>query len=611
MNRRQLILVAGATLLAIVTMALKCGDQPPTVPEITAPSGTVYQNAELAFKFKSTQPQEKNVKYVVNWGDGRTDTSTLDYPSGTEATLRHTWVNAGDFEVKALAFVADKPDLASDWSGPKSVTIGANAAPTGVAITYIPLNTAKNRDTRFEAIATDPEGDSVAYQFDYNSTGGGDLGSWTALVPSGTPGEDIHKFSRLGEYWVKVRARDHKGSVSAWTDSSRIMVDTTGVVLWAWVSPDEDEGPAIGSPLVMMRDADELVYVGAEDEFGRFYGIKTIDGRRKVSGSGATPEEYFTGHPAYVASTGNIIVGCEDGELYAFNKSLTSQWRYPRAAEPTNIEWGVPAINGTKVYCTRDDDKIYYLTDNGSSATYQAAYTVRGIKGNPVIDNAGNVIVVTDTGRILILDGNLTTVVWDTLLNGDGKALMSPVIGGTDIYVGDEVGNVYALRADRSLKWKTSVIGEAGAIVLGTGAVYVATGSGRLYRLNPETGAPVWNVTLTGENEVAVSPILTANGFIYVHDDQDALHCLKQDDGSYVWICYCDEAGPTRSPGRRAGRDFENPAYSPALTSRGDIVIVGIDALYLVAGYTEGTLAPAPWPKWQGGVYNTGKAGSF
>ncbi|MFO7674741.1 MAG: PQQ-binding-like beta-propeller repeat protein [bacterium] len=608
MNRRQLALIAGALLLAVVTMALKCGDTAPTVPVVTPPTVPVYQNAEVPVKFVSEQAQDKNVKYVVDWGDGTTDTSAIDYPSGTEATLRHVWASPGSYEVKALAYVAEKPDLASDWSEPKTVTIGANSSPTGVMITYAPLNTARNRDTRFEAIAEDPEGDSVAYQFNY----GGSLGSWTAFVPSGTPGEDFYKFRSLGEYYVKARARDHKGSMSGWSDSVMVKVDTTGVVVWAWLSPDEDEGEPLGSALVMMVGEEEIAYVGAADLYGKFFGVKIVDGKTRYRSS-STDEDYYSGHPAYVATTGNIIVGCEDGRLYAFSTSLSTRWKYPSSGDPDFIEWGVPAVNGNKIYCTRDDDMVHYLTDNGASANYGAGYSVRGIVDNPVIDNVGQVIVVTDSGRVLVLSDNLNTVVWDTLLNENGRRLSSPVIAsGGIVLIGDIDGNVYALNSDRTLKWKAQVTGEANGIVVGSGAVYVATGAGRLYRLNPETGATVWNIALTGATEVETSPVLAANGMIYVHDDQDQVHCVKQEDGSYVWICQCEDyLSPARRPGRRGTRDFENSPYSPGLSSGGDIIVVGADALYCVAGYTEGTLALTAWPKWQGGMHNTGKAGSF
>ena len=612
MNRRNFAIVVGAVLLAVVAVGLKCGDDPPTIPTITPPEGTVYQNADVSFKFMSTQPQDKNVKYVVDWGDGTVDTSAIDYSSGVEATLKHTWTTPASYDVKAMALLADDPTLASDWSEATSVTVGANESPAVPGIVYAPLQTARNRDTKFTAMTTDPEGDSVAYQWQYDCVGG-DLGGWTDFHTGGVPVDDYNKFSKIGTVFVKVHAKDIKGSIGPWSDSVMVKIDTTGVVVWTWITPDEDEGNANGSALVLMNGEKELVYIGGEDELGKFYCVNIVDGKTEKRGSGIEAEEIFTGHPAFCHQTGNIIVGNEDGELYGFDKSLSRKWNWPDSNNNiTSIEWGVPAINGNKVYCTRDDDKLYCFTDNGGSVTYNASYYIMGITGNPVIDNAGNVIVANDSGKLYKLSGNLSTVVWQVQLNTNYHSINSPVLGATGtIYCGDEDGNVYALNpADGSEVWKVAVNGEVNGIVLGSGAIYTTTGSGRVYRLNPADGSTVWNIPLTGGPDILTSPILTANGLMYVHDDQDMLHCLKQADGVLVWQCNCEEYAP--AGGRRRGRrDMEYPAYSPGITSTGDIIVVGSDALYCVAGYTDGTLATSAWPKWQGGMYNTGKSNSW
>lgn len=609
MNLRRLIPVAGAVLIAIVALALKCGEDPPSVPTITPPTATIYRSAEAAFRLAATQPQEKNIKYVVNWGDNITDTSAIDYPSGTEVTLRHVWAQAGSYEVKALAYVADNPELASDWSDPVTVTVEPNEAPTNVTLIDPPFQVARRRWVYFEASATDPENDSVQYQFNF---GDGNQGSWTTpLVPSGAPGLDSHRFTNLGTFYVKVRARDQKGSMSGWSDSARVVVDTTGVVNWHWVSPDDDEGAATGSALILTRNEEELIYVGAEDEFGRAYGIRVATGRHAVR-TAAQDEDYFTGHLAYVAATGNIIIGNENGILFAYDLGLSRRWSFPDTI--SYIEWGVPAVNGTRLYVTRDDDRLYYLSDLGASARYETAANVPDIKGNPVIVGT-EVAVVTGRGRLLYFNGTNLNVVWDTLLTADSLPLNGLAVGSAGhLYVAGADGKVHCINPDRTIAWTATVEGEAANIVLGDGAVYVTTNRGRIYRFNPASpGTPVWVRALTNADDIETSPILTSNGLIYIQDDDDVLHCIKQDDGAYVWLVDCAaELNLHRSSGGRRGRrDFELPPSHPTLASNGDVILVGADALYSVSGYTEGTLAATAWPKWQGGIHNTGKAGSF
>jgi outer membrane protein assembly factor BamB len=585
-------------------MTCLIGARLPTIPVITPPAGTIYQYANVSFKFMSTHPQDKDIKYVVDWGDGTTDTSAIDYASGTEATMVHAWTASGSYDVKAMALQANNLTYASDWSQPTTVPVGANLAPGAPRIIYSPLQVGRNRVTKFMAVATDPEGDSVAYQWMCD----GDLGDWTAFVPSGVPVDFYQAFPRIGTLYVKVHAKDTKGSIGPWSDSVMVKVDTTGVVVWTWLSPDEEEGPPNGSVLILTYEEKELVYVGAEDEFGKFYGINVVDGDDDERGSGIEPEMYFVGHAAYCAQTGNIIVGNEDGRLYGFTKSLSRNWSWPDSGD--GIEWGAPAINGNNVYCARDDDKLYYFTDLTTDVRYEAAFDISGIMGSPVIDNAGNVIVGNDSGKLYKLSPDLDTVAWQVQLNASNHSVNSVVLGATGtIYCGDDDGNVYALNpADGSEVWKVTVYGEVNAIVLGSGAIYAATGSGLVYRLNPTTGLAVWSVALTGGSDILTNPILTTNGLMYVHDDQDVLHCLKQDDGALVWQCNCEEYAPAGAK-RHGRRDMEYPASNPGITSTGDIIVVGSDALYCVAGYTDGTLATTAWPKWQHDRHNTGWCG--
>ncbi|MEO0076365.1 MAG: hypothetical protein ABIK19_01685, partial [candidate division WOR-3 bacterium] len=57
----------------------------------------------------------------------------------------------------------------------------------------------------FSTRATDPENDSVSYQFVW---GNGTQSSWTKFVPSGTIDSLSQSFSSAGNYYIKARAKD-------------------------------------------------------------------------------------------------------------------------------------------------------------------------------------------------------------------------------------------------------------------------------------------------------------------------------------------------------------------------------------------------------------------
>ncbi len=69
---------------------------------------------------------------------------------------------------------------------------------------------------------TDPEGDSVSYQFNWG--GSGDTSVWSSFVPSGDSVKMTHAWATAGTYSVTARARDNKGNVSDWSAALTVTV---------------------------------------------------------------------------------------------------------------------------------------------------------------------------------------------------------------------------------------------------------------------------------------------------------------------------------------------------------------------------------------------------
>lgn len=74
---------------------------PPGAPTITGPDkgnpGKSYN-----FKFKSIDPDGHDVKYIIDWGDGDSDTTAYK-PSGEELTISHSWSSDGTYTITAKA----------------------------------------------------------------------------------------------------------------------------------------------------------------------------------------------------------------------------------------------------------------------------------------------------------------------------------------------------------------------------------------------------------------------------------------------------------------------------------------------------------------------------
>jgi hypothetical protein len=73
----------------------------PSAPMITGPnSGKV--NRETEYIFNAVDPDDNQVKYIIDWGDGKSDTTALN-PSGADVTITHTWSEEGNYPIKAHA----------------------------------------------------------------------------------------------------------------------------------------------------------------------------------------------------------------------------------------------------------------------------------------------------------------------------------------------------------------------------------------------------------------------------------------------------------------------------------------------------------------------------
>ncbi len=73
----------------------------------------------------------------------------------------------------------------------------------------------------FSASATDPEGDSVAFRFDW---GDGRISPWSDPVPSGASVTASHAWFLPGEYAVRAQARDESGNTSNWSDQLGVWI---------------------------------------------------------------------------------------------------------------------------------------------------------------------------------------------------------------------------------------------------------------------------------------------------------------------------------------------------------------------------------------------------
>ncbi len=92
---------------------VRIGDQPPNMPKIYgAVQGT--PGIEYEYGFISFDPENDNITYDIDWGDGNIETDIGPFPSGEIFPRSHSWNETGTYIIKARA--KDKFDYYGDWS---------------------------------------------------------------------------------------------------------------------------------------------------------------------------------------------------------------------------------------------------------------------------------------------------------------------------------------------------------------------------------------------------------------------------------------------------------------------------------------------------------------
>ena len=85
---------------------------PPNVPDVTGPAEGKPGNPYL-FNMITTDGQDQNIYYFVDWGDNTSTGWLGPYLSGTEIHQTHSWAEQGTYTVKVKA--KDAMDSESDW----------------------------------------------------------------------------------------------------------------------------------------------------------------------------------------------------------------------------------------------------------------------------------------------------------------------------------------------------------------------------------------------------------------------------------------------------------------------------------------------------------------
>lgn len=187
---------------------------PPEDPD--QPSGPISGESSFSYEWStsSVDPDEDQIKYGFDWGDGSSTTWTSFLDSGDVASISHEYQSSGQYTIRALA--KDEVDLESDWSNGLTVQITAENNPPDKPDTPTgPSSGFTGASYGFETDSEDPEGDQIDYKFDWGDEAESSWGSKTRS----------HSWNSAGTFTVKAKARDDYEE-SDWSRGKTVQIKT-------------------------------------------------------------------------------------------------------------------------------------------------------------------------------------------------------------------------------------------------------------------------------------------------------------------------------------------------------------------------------------------------
>ncbi len=182
----------------------------PNIPVITGPTNVVI-NEECIYTVVTTDPDNDDIYYYIDWGDGTNSGWIGLYNSGVPVLESRVWEGLGSFMVKARA--KDIHGVKSDWSEILIVNVNDNTPPNAPTING-PTHGKVGETIPYEINATDPDGHGVYF---FVFWGDGTNTGWIGPYNSSEVVTINHIFTKKDTYTISAKTRDVGGYESDWT----------------------------------------------------------------------------------------------------------------------------------------------------------------------------------------------------------------------------------------------------------------------------------------------------------------------------------------------------------------------------------------------------------
>jgi len=184
------------------------------------PSGEIegYAGTSYTYTSKTTDPENNNIKYKFDWGDGNTSEWSNYFNSGEEISMKYTWENNGEYKVTVIA--KDSEGELSDWSKELTVKI-YEVVVFEEDIDFeidISSNNLTNETINFNLSIENMDDVSLTYYWNF-----GDGNFSSEKQPN-------HSYSQSGDYVVSLMIYDENGNLLANETHQITIIDSSSSI---------------------------------------------------------------------------------------------------------------------------------------------------------------------------------------------------------------------------------------------------------------------------------------------------------------------------------------------------------------------------------------------
>ena len=533
-----------------------------------------YVDTVYIFITDARDPEDEDVAFKFNWGDGNESNWSADYiGSGETFNISHSYSVADTYYVKAKA--KDIHNSKSDWSAPYKIVITSKSAPPfNATIIQLSDTIGLGKPMDFKVCAIDTSlGDSVKYQCMW---GNKIDASWTNQFSGSGDTIVIHHTYLdtldLGLQYARVRAKDKYGSTSEWSLPCTVIVQFPP-------PPNPPNAPTLKKQYTVYYLHTIFTFTASGLDTSLYHQFVWEDGSPSPGWlSGGTVEL-----PHSFAKTGVCSV-----RLRARNKKyeqLVSDCSSPYEIEITSNfikEWGgldAPfgiTVSGDSVYVVdHNAHEVKIFSEQGS---FLDAIGTDDLLYPMYLATDDDFVYVTDEANFVYKfnKNGLLDTKWGGQGAGEGKFDLPTgiTVDANYVYVVDtqndaQKARIQKFNKDGSFVTQWKIFDQARGMTISGDTLFVACNFAHKIRVFNTDGTSFSSIG-DGEGTIdacfrAPCDIAVFGDSVYVVDtDNNRVQKFRRDNGSFVirWGCGGSEPGQFNEP------------QGIAINSTGDIYVV-------------------------------------